>query len=111
MAEVIVEVPLVDYIDFYEGREKVITNIHWRLSMVEGDFKGWSFGNIYIDISAVDAEEFMEFDDITLEDLKAWTIENLSESGQMGDLVLGMQRMIDKQDVKYNRSIGLPGNI
>jgi len=105
-----IEIPYVDYLDTYQGIDKVITLICWRVSGESDGHKGWSYGTTYIDLDNVSSEEFIAFDDITEEDLKAWIIETLSEQGEWMPIIEGIAKSIEEQNPNNNRSIGLPSN-
>lgn len=95
----------VEYLDEYMGHEKVVYNVHWRVEIEHEGFKGWNFGNIYLNIDNI--EEFINYDDVTHEDIVAWLIEEKSTDGTIVDMVTTCTEMALRKDPMYNRTVGI----
>ena len=82
---------LVDvYTSEIDGHEKVIFNVHWRVSKEEEEYVGSAYGTQSLNTENI--ENFIPYDDVTSEIVEGWVKEAMGE-----EEVSSIESSIDKQ--------------
>lgn len=60
----------------------LVATVHWRLHGTDGTHEAEVYGAVELDTSAVDSGSFVQFDDITGENLATWAVAAMNAGGE-----------------------------
>ena len=81
----------VDYYNHeHNGHEKVIYNVHWRVTKEDGDYFASTYGTQILNTE--DIQDFIPFEAVTSEIVEGWTKDAIGE-----EKVLDIESSLDQQ--------------